>query len=347
MFRHSARFLLIAALVLVAASLLIAPVSAGGSLCTIIAVDRPAEAGGEGEGMGDNYHGYFTAGTEIVYEMDYAGPNGGAGFRVWTGFVDPGLTLDLPIYEDGGSTPLSGSYTIPADGNYTIDAGAGGTGEGGMVHVLVQATCSSGEEVDYTCTQIATVSGYPEGGSVPATIQAGTTLTLVAQQADPTCPVEGNIHVGDCGGPLLSQARGTGTAQVTVAIDAAGTYEFCIGGLPPGSEACYESLVTLTAYESCARPPISFAVCPLPVPDTAVMGTFVSDALLHYAPGKLIAPQSSLSAGQSAYVLGIDSTGEYYKIIWVCQHLWVPVDAVGPTYGDVWNGQPLPTNTVS
>ncbi len=215
-----------------------------------------------------------------------------------------------------------------------------------MVHVLVQATCSGGE-VDYTCSPIASVTGYPEGGSTPATLEAGTVLTLVAQQSDPTCPVEGNIHIGDCGGALLSQARGIGTAQATIVIDTTGIYEFCIGGLPPGTSGnCYESLVTLTAYEACSRPSISFAVCPLPMPDTAVMGKFVSDATLYYAPGKLIAPQSSLPTGQSAYVLGVNSTGEYYKIIWVCQHLWVPVDAVGPNYDAVWNGQPLPTNTV-
>ncbi len=341
MFRHNARFLLVLALVVILSSFLTAPISAAGNLCTILAIDEPADAQGDSEGMGGWYHGYFAAGTEIVYELDYAGTDGGGGITIWSGIVDPGTTLDTPIFTDGGPTPFSGSFTVSADGNYTLDAGAGGTGEGDMVHVLVQSTCS-GEEIDYTCSQIATVTGYPEGGSTPATIEAGTVVSLVAQQSEPTCPVEGNIHVGDCGGELLSQARGTGTAQTTIVIDTTGVYEFCIGGAPEG---CRESLVTLTAYEACSRPPVSFAVCP-PVPASAVMGTFVSDAMLYYAPGKLVAPQMSLPAGQSAYVLGVNSTGGYYKIMWVCQHLWVPVDAVGPTYDDVWNGRPLPTDSV-
>lgn len=333
--------LFVLALVMVSPIQVATTASAQADLCTLIAVDRPAEPGGDGEGMGGNYRGYFTAGTVIYYEMDYAGPDGGAGFRVWSGLVDPETAGSPDVFEDGGPVPLSGSYTITADGNYTVDAGAGGSGEGEMVHVLVQATCGGGGETDYLCTPIGTVSGMPEGGSSPISLEAGTLVTIVAEQSNPTCRAEGNLHFGSCEGPLVAQAIGTGSGQTTLVIDEGGTYELCIGG---SSDGCGETTVTVTAYSACSRPPI--AACPLTIPSSAVMGTFTSTTRLYYSPEKVIVPAATLSAGQSAYVLGVDSTGAYYKIIWVCQYLWVPVETIGPNYDTVWGGRPLPTDIV-
>lgn len=340
MFKQFMYILFVLALVMVSPIQVAPTASAQSDLCTLIAVDRPAEPGGDGEGMGGMYRGYFTAGTVIYYEMDYDGPDGGAGFRVWSGLVDPD-TAGSPLFEDGGGVPFSNSYTIPADGNYTVDAGAGGTGEGGMVHVLVQATCDGGGETDYLCTPIGTVSGMPEGGSSPISLEAGTLVTIVAEQSDPACRAEGNLHFGSCEGPLVAQASGIGSGQATLVIDEGGTYELCIGG---SSDGCAETTVTITAYASCSRPPLS--ACPLTIPGSAVMGKFISDARLYYSPDKVIVPAASLSTGQSAYVLGVNSTGAYYKIIWVCQYLWVPVETMGPNYDPVWGGRPLPTDVV-
>jgi hypothetical protein len=91
-----------------------------------------------------------------------------------------------------------------------------------------------------------------------------------------------------------------------------------------------------------------FAGCDvlLPIPATAVGGTFVADAPVYWAPGKLTSPLVTIPAGNSARVLGLDSTGEYYKIIWVCDFVWVPKATLGPNYDAVWNGAPLPTAVV-
>ncbi len=62
----------------------------------------------------------------------------------------------------------------------------------------------------------------------------------------------------------------------------------------------------------------------LPIPATAVGGTFVADAPVYWAPGKLTSPLVTIPAGNSARVIGLDSTGEYYQIIWVCDYVWVP-----------------------
>ncbi|MBP8973498.1 MAG: hypothetical protein KBH93_06440 [Anaerolineae bacterium] len=84
----------------------------------------------------------------------------------------------------------------------------------------------------------------------------------------------------------------------------------------------------------------------LPIPATAVGGTFVADAPVYWAPGQLTSPLVTITAGNSARVIGVDASGQYYKIIWVCDFVWVPVGTIGPNYDDVWHGAPLPTAVV-
>ena len=84
----------------------------------------------------------------------------------------------------------------------------------------------------------------------------------------------------------------------------------------------------------------------MPIPATAVGGTFVADAPVYWAPGELTSPLVTIKAGNSARVLGLDATGQYYKIIWVCDLVWVPRATLGPNYDAVWNGAPLPTGVV-
>lgn len=83
------------------------------------------------------------------------------------------------------------------------------------------------------------------------------------------------------------------------------------------------------------------------LPATAVVGTFVNSAPLYYAPGMLVEPYTELEAGKTAWVLGVDASGGYYKILWGCSFVWVPVGAMGPNYDAVWGGMPLPTGVVN
>ncbi len=82
------------------------------------------------------------------------------------------------------------------------------------------------------------------------------------------------------------------------------------------------------------------------IPASAVGGTFIADAPLYSEPGVLVEPPLTMTAGKSARVIGMDSTGQYYKILWVCQFLWVPANTLGPNYDDVWHGAALPTSNV-
>jgi hypothetical protein len=86
--------------------------------------------------------------------------------------------------------------------------------------------------------------------------------------------------------------------------------------------------------------------CELPIPSTAVVGQFNDNTSTYWLPGHLTSPVVVIEVGNTAWVLGVDASGAYYKIIWACQYLWVPVGNMGPNFDDVWQGTPLPTGVV-
>jgi hypothetical protein len=83
------------------------------------------------------------------------------------------------------------------------------------------------------------------------------------------------------------------------------------------------------------------------IPDGSVVGKFTESALMYAEPSVPTGPEIFLSPGESAWVIGVDESGEFYKIIWACEYRWVRVGTMGPNYDGVWNGRPLPTGTVS
>ncbi|MBI5958452.1 MAG: hypothetical protein HY866_06955 [Chloroflexi bacterium] len=88
----------------------------------------------------------------------------------------------------------------------------------------------------------------------------------------------------------------------------------------------------------------------LPLTADAVVGTFVSDTKLYWGASMISATDATvptISAGKTAWVLGMDKSGSFYRIIWQCQSLWVPVNTMGPNNDNVWHGKALPTNVVS
>jgi len=78
----------------------------------------------------------------------------------------------------------------------------------------------------------------------------------------------------------------------------------------------------------------------------AVVGSFVLPANFYFEPGVAAASGYGATPGQTAWVLGVDKSGEYYKIVWGCATLWVLTSTMGPNYDEVWNGAPLPTTVV-
>lgn len=80
----------------------------------------------------------------------------------------------------------------------------------------------------------------------------------------------------------------------------------------------------------------------------AVSGAFVETTSAFWGPSymKETNPLVTITAGKTLYVFGQDSSEEFYKVLLVCQFLWVPKSTVGPNYDAVWQGTPLPTTIV-
>jgi hypothetical protein len=84
----------------------------------------------------------------------------------------------------------------------------------------------------------------------------------------------------------------------------------------------------------------------IPLPDTAVVGSFTQTTPAYFEPQSDAASDVIFEAGKTAWVLGVDASGQFYKIAWSGDYLWVPVNTMGPNFDDVWNGTPLPGNVV-
>jgi hypothetical protein len=86
----------------------------------------------------------------------------------------------------------------------------------------------------------------------------------------------------------------------------------------------------------------------LPLTDNAVVGRVLSTTPAYWAPGK-VAPGVTINPfiTPTLWVLGVDESGEFYKVLLACQYLWLPVDTMGPNPDSVWQGRLLPTTVVS
>jgi hypothetical protein len=84
----------------------------------------------------------------------------------------------------------------------------------------------------------------------------------------------------------------------------------------------------------------------VPIPAGSVVGTFVAGTDLYWLPNMDTATGKEMAAGQSLWVSGLDESGMFYQVLLSGQWFWAPVETLGPTYDDVWNGTPLPTQVV-
>lgn len=83
------------------------------------------------------------------------------------------------------------------------------------------------------------------------------------------------------------------------------------------------------------------------IPSQAVVGAFVANTTLLFSPDANAATSSTMTIGQTLWVLGVDSSGQYYQVLLSGGQYWVPVSSMGPNYDEIWNGTPLPTTVVN
>jgi hypothetical protein len=82
------------------------------------------------------------------------------------------------------------------------------------------------------------------------------------------------------------------------------------------------------------------------IPSGAVVGTFLADTPLYYAPDLSSVTTTTMKAGKTLWVFGVNADATFYQVVLSGQKLWVPVKVLGPTAAAPWNGWPLPTTVV-
>ena len=97
-----------------------------------------------------------------------------------------------------------------------------------------------------------------------------------------------------------------------------------------------------------AAPAASVPGCDLSMQLTndAAVGTFVADTTVLWGPDANAMTTLTMPAGKTAWVLGVDDSGQFYKFAWSCSYLWAPVSMLGPNFDAVWDGTPLPISVV-
>jgi len=94
----------------------------------------------------------------------------------------------------------------------------------------------------------------------------------------------------------------------------------------------------------CSSLPVVTSSSGIPIPAGSVVGDLPNAIRAYYRPGNL--STVTLNAG-TYWVIGVDESGAYYKIILANQYLWVPVESMQPSYQAPQNGAPLPTRVVN
>ncbi|MBI5957849.1 MAG: hypothetical protein HY866_03880 [Chloroflexi bacterium] len=80
------------------------------------------------------------------------------------------------------------------------------------------------------------------------------------------------------------------------------------------------------------------------IPPSAVGARITATTPVYWAPGEL--SDEVFPAGLSLRAIGVDETGAYTKVLYVCGYYWVPTGVIGPNFDAVWNGAALPTDVV-
>ena len=227
---------------------------------------------------------------------------------------------------------------------------------GALVHLPAVARANNVTEYD-ACPVVNGANGtYSKVTFDPiAVFYAGDTLDISAEMPPLGAPLLGLVQTPftptiylNIGGIQVDTASVPGTLTYTFTQDTklAG-YPALEWGLElPLTDA---QLIPLNMKwtASCSNVPLAGCDALMNIPRTAVVGAFVAGAPLYWEPGQLVQPYTEIAAGSTAWVLGVDESGEYYKIIWGCDLVWVPAGTMGPNYDAVWNGRPLPTGVVN
>jgi hypothetical protein len=82
------------------------------------------------------------------------------------------------------------------------------------------------------------------------------------------------------------------------------------------------------------------------MPGWSVVGTFVVDSPLYYSTCADCYSDDVMKQGQLLWVIGMDASYQYYRVLLMCHKYWVPAANIGPTADYPWFGKGLPAQIV-
>jgi hypothetical protein len=104
--------------------------------------------------------------------------------------------------------------------------------------------------------------------------------------------------------------------------------------------------IQLYDFDSVCQGSLKGGCTPALTADAAV-GSVVQTTAAYFDPSAGAETTTVLPVGTTWWVLGMDASGAFYKVLVSCAPVWVPVGTMGPNYDEVWNGHPLPTTVVN
>ncbi len=138
---------------------------------------------------------------------------------------------------------------------------------------------------------------------------------------------------------------GIGTSDFNYTLTAGTIYVLVTTGFGNGDYGPFENKIegpgTITLGTQAAAPDVPGEDM-VYIPPEAVVGMFLADTPVYYAPQADAVTTIVMEAGKTVWVYGVDSSGQYYQAMIAGHFFWVPVSTMGPNPDTVWNNTPLP-----
>jgi hypothetical protein len=198
-------------------------------------------------------------------------------------------------------------------------------------------------------------TSHAGGTTQPFEFKAGDTIKVVASLPPGQEPQPGEYviellleSVPVKSAPLPGQITHTFTSDTTVSagMPSVGWHTTSISTAPPQLATWQVSCSPAPAQQETSSEPVPGCDLGMTLTADAAVGAFVADTDVYWGPDANATTGISMPAGKTAWVLGVDESGGFYKFVWSCTYLWAPVSALGPNHDAVWNGTPLPATVV-
>jgi hypothetical protein len=246
-------------------------------------------------------------------------------------FAASSATLTFDFVSDPGDVADGPDFDVVGTG--LVDDGSGCDA---VVAIIVDAT-GTYTDIDSFCLSLVGGTGGSDG-------DYGAFGTGYVPTAGPATYAIFDITAAD-----IATLTGLGLGDNDVAY---GDYVVANGTFLTEGYVDVPGLTSGTPFSFVAAPPPTVAGPTVPGPDmvpisdAAVVGSFVTTTPIYYAPDDVAVTGTVMEGGKTAWVYGVDESGQFYKVMLSGRFFWVPVETMGPNFDDVWQGHPLPTEVV-